>query len=272
MQERSQTSAVMNSGKHMADQRQPSRSGPFKDTFERLRGIEPVLLITLLLIVLGIWGFAEIADEVIEGETHSLDERIILSMREADNPADPIGPDWLEGVGLDVTALGGYTVLTLLTLAVAGYLLLSRKYHAMWLVLIASGTGWALTMGLKEMFGRERPSLVPHLDHQTSMSFPSGHAMMSAVVYLTLGVLTAQLAADRWATRVYLLALAILLTFMVGVSRVFLGVHYPTDVLAGWSAGLSWAVLCWLVARWLQKRGMVEKPAEQTEDLEKRST
>lgn len=236
----------------------------------RVLKLEPVLLVTLLVIVLGAWAFAEIADEVLEGETRSLDERIILSMRRPDNLAQPIGPDWLEGMSLDVTALGGYAVLTLLVLGVAGYLLLAGKRHAMWLVLIASATGWGLTMGLKELFGRERPSVVPHLQEQTSMSFPSGHAMMSAVVYLTLGVLLAQLAADRWATRIYLLVVAILLTFLVGVSRVFLGVHYPTDVLAGWSAGLTWAVLCWLVARWLQQRGVIEKPSEQTDDLPSR--
>jgi undecaprenyl-diphosphatase len=235
--------------------------------FRRVLQLEPVLLVTLLVIVLGVWAFAELADEVVEGETHSFDERVMLHMREPDSRADPIGPDWLETTALDITAVGGHTVLTLLVLAVAGYLLLSRKSHAMWLVLIASGTGWALTMGLKELFGRERPAIVPHLVEQHSLSFPSGHAMMSAVIYLTLGVLMAELAADRWAVRIYLLVMAVLITFLVGLSRVFLGVHYPTDVLAGWSAGLAWAVLCWLVARSLQRRGVVEKPEEETKDL-----
>lgn len=248
----------------------PSSSRCLTAALRRMLSVEPVLLVTLLAIVLGVWAFAEIADEVIEGETHSLDERIILAMRRPDNLAQPIGPEWLEGLGLDITALGGYAVLTLLVLVVAGYLLLSRKFCAMWLVLIASGTGWGLTMVLKELFGRQRPSVVPHLQEQTSMSFPSGHAMMSAVVYLTLGVLLAQFAADRWATRIYLLVVAILVTFLVGVSRVFLGVHYPTDVLAGWSAGLTWAVLCWLVARWLQRRGMVETCAGSPHDSQPR--
>jgi undecaprenyl-diphosphatase len=227
---------------------------------------EPVLLITLLAIVLGIWAFAELADEVTEGETVTFDEWVIVHLRKANAPAEPIGPPWLERVAMDTTALGGYTVLTLLVFAVAGYLLLDRKRHAMWLVLIASGTGWALTMGLKEIFGRERPAIVPHLVQEQSLSFPSGHAMMSAVVYMTLGVLLAQLA-DRWKLRIYSLFLAVAATFLVGVSRVFLGVHYPTDVLAGWSAGLVWAVLCWLVAHSLQRRGVVEKPQEHTEDL-----
>ncbi|HOJ74116.1 MAG TPA: phosphatase PAP2 family protein [Phycisphaerae bacterium] len=222
---------------------------------------QPVLLITLLVIVLGVWAFAELADEVIEGETVTFDEWVTLKLRTADAPAEPIGPPWVERVAMDITALGGYTVLTLLVLAVAGYLLLARKRHAMWLVLLASGTGWALTMGLKEIFGRERPSIVPHLVQEQSLSFPSGHAMMSAVVYMTLGVLLAQLV-ERWTLRIYSLLLAVAATFLIGLSRVFLGVHYPTDVLAGWSAGLAWAVLCWLVARSLQRRGVLEKPQE----------
>lgn len=236
-------------------------------TGRHIVNVEPATLVTLLAVVLAVWVFIELADEVIEGETHSLDEWVILNLREPENPADPIGPEWIETMGMDLTALGGYTVLSLTVAVVAGYLLLARKFHAMWLVLIASGTGWALTMGLKELFGRERPSVVPHLVQQHSMSFPSGHAMMSAVVYLTLGALLAQLAADRWATRLYVIGVALLISFLVGLSRVFLGVHYPTDVLAGWSAGLAWSILCWQAARWLQSRGMVEKSTEQTQDL-----
>jgi undecaprenyl-diphosphatase len=136
----------------------------------------------------------------------------------------------------------------------------------MWLVLIATLGGWGLGLLLKAVFGRPRPSVIPHLVEVQSLSFPSGHAMMSAVVYLTLAALLAQLSA-QWAQRVYILAVGLLLTLLVGLSRVYLGVHYPTDVLAGWSAGLAWAILCWLVGRWLQRRGIVEKPHEHTADL-----
>jgi len=232
--------------------------------------LEGVLLVSLLVLVLGVWAFIGLADEVAEGDARTFDQRVSLALREPGNLAEPIGPPWLKSAARDITALGGYTVLTLFVFAVAGYLLLSRKTHAMWLVLIASGTGWGLTMGLKELFGRERPNIVPHLVQEQSMSFPSGHAMMSAVVYLTLGVLLAQFA-GRWSIRVYFLVIALLLTLLVGLTRVFLGVHYPTDVLAGWSAGLAWALLCWMMARWLQRRGTVEPPEEKTEDLEVRS-
>lgn len=110
---------------------------------------------------------------------------------------------------------------------------------------------------LKSLFDRPRPDLVPHLSHVYTSSFPSGHSMLSAIVYLTLGSLLAAVMPSR-KLKVYVLAVAIIVTVVVGASRVYLGVHYPTDVLAGWLAGLVWALLCWLIARWLQRRGKVE--------------
>jgi undecaprenyl-diphosphatase len=166
----------------------------------------------------------------------------------------------LAEVARDVTALGSTTVIVLVTGAVAGFLLLDRKYAAMLFVVAATGSGFALSVALKGLFRRPRPEVVPHLMRVYYSSFPSGHSMMSAVVYLTLGALLARLVAKR-RLKFYVLAVAVLLTGMVGVSRVYLGVHYPTDILAGWSAGLTWASLCWLVERRLQRRGAIEREA-----------
>jgi undecaprenyl-diphosphatase len=198
---------------------------------------------------------------VTEGEPRHVDTSVLRALREPGDPADPVGPRWLEEAARDVTALGGYAVLTLLVASVVGYQLMARHYHAALLVLVATLGGLLLSHLLKGLYDRPRPDLVPHLVHVSTASFPSGHAMNSAVVYLTLGALLARLVEGRW-VRVYFVAVAVVLTLLVGTSRVYLGVHYPTDVVAGWAAGVGWAVACWLVARRLQRRGAVEGDAD----------
>src|SRR5207249_10075263 len=137
-------------------------------------------------------------------------------------------------------------------------LALERKYGAMWLVAAAAGGGGVLSTVMKQLFGRGRPDIVPHLVAVTSPSFPSGHSMLGVIMYLTLGALLARFATRR-RTTVYLLTVALLAAFVVGASRVYLGVHHPSDVLAGWCAGLIWALTCWVVARYLQHRGTVDR-------------
>jgi undecaprenyl-diphosphatase len=192
------------------------------------------------------------------------DERILRLLREPGDPADPIGPRWFEEAARDVTALGGTAVLTLLVAAVLGFLLIARRTHAAALVFGATVGGAVLSSLLKTAYDRPRPDLVPHLSYVTSASFPSGHAMLSAVVYLTLGALLSRLVPGRWA-KGYFLGVAALLALLVGASRVYLGVHYPTDVVAGWAAGVAWATACWIVARRLQRRGVVEGDAAPVE-------
>jgi len=114
---------------------------------------------------------------------------------------------------------------------------------------------------LKDLFQRPRPDLVPFSAYASGASFPSGHTLMSAVTYLTLGALLAR-SQERKRVKAYLLLVAIFLTFAVGVTRVYLGVHWPTDVLAGWTAGAVWALICWLTARKLQSRRTLERETE----------
>lgn len=215
------------------------------------------VLIAALLIVLAIWAFIAIADAVKEGHTQRFDDWAIRSLRKPNDPAETIGPSWMQEAARDVTALGGVVVLTLVTCAVAGYLWLRERYHALWLVLIATVGGQLLSTALKHLFHRPRPQLVAHLSRVYTTSFPSGHSMLSAVVYLTLGTLLASFVDER-RLKFYFVSVAMFLTLIVGISRVFMGVHYPTDVLAGWSAGLAWALLCWLVSIRLQRQGAVE--------------
>ena len=221
---------------------------------------EFALLLAVALTALGVWGFAELADEVVEGQTHAFDRAVLLALRRPGDPDQPLGPRWLQEAMRDFSALGGLGVVSLLSLAAIGFLLLQRKGRAALLVLVAVAGGTLLTFLLKAGFDRPRPDLVPHGAYTLSSSFPSGHAMISAVTYLTLGALLARLQSGV-RLRAYLLLLSVLLTLLVGISRVYLGVHWPTDVLAGWAAGASWALLCWLVARWLQRQGRVEAEA-----------
>ncbi|MGE0740109.1 MAG: phosphatase PAP2 family protein [Hyphomonadaceae bacterium] len=214
------------------------------------REIVPIAI--FLGIALPVLAFMEIADDVGEGDTRGFDERLLLALRTND-PADPIGPHWVETSVMDITALGGFAVLALVTLFAVGYLAAQKKWLDALMLLVATLGGTAISEGLKVGFARPRPDLVAHVVETTSMSFPSGHAMLSAVTYLTLGALVAR-TQERRRLRGYILSAAILLTLLIGASRVYLGVHWPTDVLAGWCLGAAWAMLCWSIATWLSRR------------------
>jgi undecaprenyl-diphosphatase len=224
----------------------------------RLAGGDVRLLLAALFVVASVWGFIEIADAVSGGATQAFDEKVLRFLRETDDVSKVLGPRWLRGSMRDITALGGATVLVLVSLAVVVYLALRRQYHALALVLAAIIGGRLLNVALKALFDRPRPDVLFHLTEVNSPSFPSGHAMDSAVIYLTLAALLTRLVKTR-VPKMYFIAIAMCATFLIGVSRVYLGVHYPSDVLAGWMAGLAWAVLCWAVATYLQRRGAVEK-------------
>lgn len=222
----------------------------------------PTLLVLLLLSSFA-WGFMELADQVVAGRTRALDQALLLGLRNSADLSDPLGPGWVEELGRDLTALGGVGVLTLLTFAVSGFLLLQGLWRSMWLVLGSVGGGLLVSTIFKQSFGRPRPDLVPYESIVYTASFPSGHAMMAAVTYLTLAVLLARVQPRR-VIKFYLMAVACLITIGVGVSRVYLGVHWPTDVLAGWAVGAAWALLCWTIARWLERRGQIEPEEDET--------
>jgi undecaprenyl-diphosphatase len=211
------------------------------------------LLLGGLLLVLLVLTFARLTGLVLSGTTSQFDDRILMSLRDPSNPSVPIGPAWLRSAALDITALGSGWVLGLVVFSIVGFLAFQGFYRTAIFVLLATTTGSLLNTGLKELFGRARPEIVPHLREVFSLSFPSGHAMTSAAVYLTLGALLMRMSEKR-ATKLYCMAMAMLLTVMIGSTRVYLGVHYPTDVLAGWIAGMSWALICWLIERVLEQR------------------
>jgi undecaprenyl-diphosphatase len=228
--------------------------------------VDLVVLLAVLAVVLGLLSFLVLSDAVRGGGTQEFDEKVLRALRDPADRSKLVGPEWVpeaqrEEIARDLTALGGVIFLSLVTAAVVVYLAMDRKYKAILLVLGATLGGLGLSTLLKDFVARPRPNVVPHLSHIETASFPSGHSMLSAVVYLTLGSLLARLVAKR-TLKIYFIVVALLLTFLVGFSRLCMGVHWPTDVLAGWSAGLCWAVLCWLVAWYLQRRGAVEKSTE----------
>jgi undecaprenyl-diphosphatase len=225
------------------------------------QNVDLCMLLALAVIVVAGWLAAELADEVLEGTTQQYDEWVLRHLRSPGDLSDPIGPRWFEDMWRDITALGSFTVLALVTLACAGYLLLRRQRRMLGLLAAATVGGLLVALLLKNLFARPRPEFASPTAHVLTASFPSGHSMLSAAVYLTLGVLLAR-TTTQYRYKLYFLTVALLITVLVGLSRIYLGVHYPTDVLAGWSFGLIWALLCWLVARFLQNRGAVEPPQQ----------
>ncbi len=228
---------------------------------QRLRPHRPELrlLLVMALSAFALWAFIELAEEMVEGDSMRFDEWLLMLFRSAADPALPLGPAWLREIMRDITALGSIFVLSLVTIASLGFLMLAHNRRAALLVLVAVAGGMLLSTALKAGFDRPRPDAVLHMTQVYSASFPSGHALVSAVVYLTLGALIAA-TQESTALKLYSLGLCAFVTVIVGVSRVYLGVHWPTDVLAGWALGASWAMACWSVMVWLQRRGTIEPP------------
>ena len=212
------------------------------------RRFETRALLLSILAAAALWAFFSIADEVDDSGTKALDRRLILALRAPGDLNDPIGPRTFEEAVRDVTALGGFTVIGLVSIvAVLAFLFHGRRRHAL---VMAGSVVLALisSEGMKAIYGRPRPDLVPHESIVYSASFPSGHSTLAATTYLTLAVLIASLEPRRRTkAMVYVLSLALLAT--VGLSRVYLGVHWPSDVLGGWCLGATWALAAWVVLR-----------------------
>lgn len=230
--------------------------------YQRLRDFiqgEASILATIGIASGLVLAFLHLADEVVEGDTETFDNALLMIFRTPGNIDQVIGPLWVQEMVRDITALGSFACLGLLVLGVVAYLVLAGMRSAALLVAISVLGGTLLSTALKIGYDRPRPDLT-HMTHQFTASFPSGHAMLSAVTFLTLGALLARLAPTR-NLRIFSICAALFLTLIVGISRLYLGVHFPSDVLAGWCLGAAWALLCSSAAVLMQKRGEVEEPA-----------
>ena len=237
----------------------PSKPARIPDWLRWLHGARPGAVELWPIVLLGgaaaaVWTFLALADEVVEGDTRALDERLLLALRTPGASSDPLGPAWLEEAGRDFTALGGTGVMVFLVVAVTGFLALARRRTEAAIMVVATLGALGLELLLKGWYDRPRPDLVPHATRVFSASFPRGHATMSAVVFLIIGALLASSQPEP-RIKIYIASLAVLLTVLVGVSRVYLGVHWPTDVLAGWTLGAAWAAICWAAAIHLRRAG-----------------
>lgn len=218
------------------------------DLAKGLKDDKQSLLAVILIGIMAfsVWVFLNIADEMSEGELDQFDETLLLSLREPGNPQQLLGPPWLEEAAVEITALGGFPVIILLTAMVCGGLLTARLPGPSAFVILSIGGGAALSTVLKLFYERPRPDLVEHLDVIHTASFPSGHATISTLTYLTLAALIARVVTQK-RLRAYLIACALGLSVMIGVSRIYLGVHWPSDVAAGWALGTAWAALSFIV-------------------------
>jgi undecaprenyl-diphosphatase len=213
-----------------------------------------ILTLAVLLLAFGI--IAQVAG----GAPSTFDRSAMLAFRKSSNPSVPIGPAWLQEAARDITSLGSIIVLGIITFAVVGYLFLASKPAVAGLMLIAVFGGIALNDLLKFAFARPRPDFVTHVARVFTTSFPSGHATLSAITYLTIAALLAR-TYPSYTMGLYFISLAVFLTALIGVSRIYLGVHYPTDILGGWCIGGAWALGCWVLMAWLQAGGQVEPPS-----------
>jgi undecaprenyl-diphosphatase len=223
----------------------------------RVSTIEKGMLAGIVAVAFSVLAFTALAAQVADGETRAFDERLLLSFRVPESPSVLAGPPWLKEGMRDITAFGSTAGLSIIVAGVAGFLAVSGMRHAAVMVLLSVLSGVLLSNSLKAGFSRARPEFIPQDMIVYTASFPSGHTTLSAVVYLTLGALLCRTQSSL-AVKVYVLSVAAFLTVIVGISRVYLGVHWPTDVIAGWLVGGTWALLCWFAMLWLQSRGQVE--------------
>jgi undecaprenyl-diphosphatase len=231
--------------------------------------IETAALLQLFCGAICIWIGLKVVPGLYKSRLAAIDNFLLRVLRRGDNPAIPVGPEWLSQAAQDVTALGSGAELTIATGILVGFLCLDRRFRAAGFLLSSLGSGLLICELLKGLFLRRRPNVVPHLTRFDPASFPSGHSMGAALVYLTLGSIISRQVVGSTA-KAYFLSVALTLALLVGVSRVYLGVHYPSDVLAGWAAGSLWSAACAQAARWLQRRGDVESPMEISAKVEAR--
>tara|TARA_R110002124_G_scaffold49437_9_gene144971 strand:- start:3110 stop:3823 length:714 start_codon:yes stop_codon:yes gene_type:complete len=213
---------------------------------------------------IGVVVFAVLVGAVQLGLTESFDRIVVLSLRNPEDLSDAWGPVWFQEAAAELTALGGYPIVVLAVVIVLIALLIARKTAAAVFLAVTLISGSVVSSLLKLFFNRARPDLVDRLDQTFTSSFPSAHAMLSMIAWLTLAAIAIRFIEMR-RLRIYILIAAVILALIIGSTRVYLGVHWPSDVIAGWAIGLAWASGSWLVADKIARH--LSGRAERNEEL-----
>lgn len=216
----------------------------------KLGRFEARILVAVGVACAALWAVIRLGSEVGEGETSAFDRAILLALRQPGNPNLPLGPLWLRETARDLTALGGFTVLGLVTLAGIATMLVYRRYRQALVFGVTATVAQVASEAIKDFVGRPRPSFVTQYDLTVSSSYPSGHSLMAPAVYFTLAAIVAAGELRPGARRLLMIGSGMLVV-AIGVSRVYLGVHWPTDVVAGWTLGSTIALAAWIA---LQQR------------------
>ena len=201
-----------------------------------MRGFWGALITFLTIgIVFGVGGvvlFAQLAEEVMEGSTQNLDEYGLRWINSHQSEA-------LDHVMMEITSLGNFAVLLVMLLVVSAFLWLSKHKLSVLLLALGVGGGYLANNVLKMFFDRDRPSVFEPVAEVMTSSFPSGHAMVSTIAYLSVAYLVGRLEPTPLMRRLTW-GLASLIILLVAISRMYLGVHYPSDVIGGIIAGIAW--------------------------------
>lgn len=230
----------------------------------RIARTEIAVLSALFIIALGVMTFVEVADDMTEPDGQAFDQAVLTWMQPV--PGEPRGPWWLREAAADLTSLGGISVLTLFAIIAIVFLLIQRKRLSALLLVLGLVGGVALSEGLKGLFGRERPPADFQAVDTLNASFPSGHALLSTVFYLTLGVMLTR-AFPHTHLKAFVLGASIQIALLIGLTRAYLGAHWASDVFAGWGVGAAWAMALWLVAYAVQRRQAVHTTGPHDEAL-----
>ena len=216
-----------------------------------------VPLAALLLALGGVFAFISLTDEVLEEETVDFDQRLFEAIAGRYQRSGPAAQEMWR----DLSALGGMTVITLLAAGVTLFLLLRRQWRSAGFLVISIVGGLIISTLIKILINRARPDFLEVHLLPPSASFPSGHATHSAVVYLAIAILLTKLV-ESVRLKAYILAMGLLVPLLVGISRIALAVHWPTDVVGGWLIGLAWGLLVYAAATYMQAHGGIEQQGE----------